>query len=358
MRIGLYGMPCSGKSYFLNKLKELTWNRLSVFSGSELLFEKKPEFRSLNQKEKEKIRKNLAKQLRKTDDFIMDGHHSFGEEVVFTEEDGDLYDIFCYLYVDSALLNTRMLISEKNKNYLSYDLETWQNYEISSLRTFCHENNKDFFVLDFPSEKENSDLSTPLSFIKTLEEGYSCVNFAKEQVKILLSHGIPKEVTLSDGDKTLTFVDTSKAILNFKTSIFDGNFYSGYQQWQQFQIFKSENLSKLILESIDKIIFNEEILKKCPQNTVILTSGHCKIWENLSKKVGFCCICGETMCADTKYFITKFLQEAGIKVTAFGDSMNDYFMLKQADSGYLVKKCNGTLSNSLISMDMDGIFYV
>ena len=50
--------------------------------------------------------------------------------------------------------------------------------------------------------------------------------------------------------------------------------------------------------------------------------------------------------------------EKGIAVTAFGDSMNDYYMLKQADTAYLVLKKDGTVSSSLKGRDLEGIKYV
>ena len=68
--------------------------------------------------------------------------------------------------------------------------------------------------------------------------------------------------------------------------------------------------------------------------------------------------CGEQMSAETKYFIVKFLQEQGVRIVAYGDSMNDYYMLKQADEGYLIAKADGTLSRSLKYMDTEGITVV
>ena len=40
--------------------------------------------------------------------------------------------------------------SDKNKKYLSYDIEKWQINEIESLRDYCHKSNKDFYVIDNP----------------------------------------------------------------------------------------------------------------------------------------------------------------------------------------------------------------
>lgn len=38
--------------------------------------------------------------------------------------------------------------------------------------------------------------------------------------------------------------------------------------------------------------------------------------------------------------------------------MNDYFMLKQADKGYLVAKQDGTISRSLKGSDTEGLTIV
>lgn len=64
------------------------------------------------------------------------------------------------------------------------------------------------------------------------------------------------------------------------------------------------------------------------------------------------------MSAETKYFITKFLQRAGKKVIAYGDGMIDYFMLKQAEQGYLVRRLDGSISQSLKEQDMEGLILV
>ncbi len=57
--------------------------------------------------------------------------------------------------------------------------------------------------------------------------------------------------------------------------------------------------------------------------------------------------------ADTKYFVVKILQEKGYNITAYGDSKNDIYMLKQADSGFLYI---GTyLSSSLKDTNISGI---
>ena len=104
---------------------------------------------------------------------------------------------------------------------------------------------------------------------------------------------------------------------------------------------------------IPDITYNEFVLKYM-DNGFILTSGQPDIWKNISQKIKRPVFFGNQMSSDTKFFITKFLQK-NKKVRAFGDSMNDYFMLKRADEAFLIAKPTGELSSSLKNRDLEGI---
>ena len=104
---------------------------------------------------------------------------------------------------------------------------------------------------------------------------------------------------------------------------------------------------------IPEITYNEFVLKYMDKG-FILTSGQPDIWKNISHKIKRPVFFGNQMSADTKFFITKFLQK-NKKVRAFGDSMNDYFMLKRADEAFLIAKPTGELSSSLKNRDLEGI---
>ena len=139
MRIGLYGLPTAGKSYILSAVRNL-----EVLSGSSLLKEIAPDFHDLTDAQKEGVRQELALQLRKRDKFIMDGHYSFGDAVVFTEADGQLYDTFLYLYVDPKIISERMSDSIRNTSIFNMILKSgsdsnWSPCEhivIRTIRTF------------------------------------------------------------------------------------------------------------------------------------------------------------------------------------------------------------------------------
>lgn len=342
MRIGLYGLPCSGKNYLLDKI-----DFMNVKYGSRIMLENNPDFYTKSLDEKNTIRTNLAKMLKEYDNFIMDGHYCFGEEVAFTEADGNLYDVFIYLYVPSGILEERMKLSQKNQKYLKYDLDRWQSKEINSLRKYCHMNNKDFYILDGPDSNGIINREIALEFIKDIYFGFSCVEFARRIVTLLNIEN--KTIHLLDGDKTFCKEDTSRKCFNYKTNIFDNNFYSGFQSWRAHKDF--ERFNENIID-ISKLNIRERLLNI--DYKIIITSGYPKVWKSICNKTKIPLIFGKEISADTKYFITKFLKEKNI-IVAYGDSMVDYYMVKEAHKGYLFTNDEGNLSSSLRDMDLGGI---
>ena len=347
MRVGLYGLPAAGKTTILSRI-----NFAPVYSGSGLLREMSPSFSSLTEAERHTVRKRLALSLREKDPFLMDGHYAFGEKVVFTQEDGDLYDAFLYLYISPEILRERMERSPKNRKYSTLDIARWQQSEVEGLRAWCHSHNKDFYVLDNPPENQFTDVTEPVSFIKAVMDGYSCVRFARACADRILSGDSSPELTLTDGDKTLTEEDSSFAVFQYTTRLFDGNFYTGYQTWRQGKEFQAADIS---LPTVLPVHFSKVILDRLNRHTCILTSGHPKIWRQLSGRLGLPCFFGDQMSAETKFFIVKFLQEAGRTVIAYGDSMGDYYMLRQANHGCLVTRPDGGISRSLKDRELGGI---
>ena len=83
MKIGLYGMPASGKTYILDRIPFL-----QTLAGSRLLREGNPEFDSLDERGREEARKALVRWLRERhggDDFFLDVHYALCGQTVFTE---------------------------------------------------------------------------------------------------------------------------------------------------------------------------------------------------------------------------------------------------------------------------------
>ncbi len=350
MRIGLYGLPTAGKSFILDRI-----DFLEAVAGSKLLHWYDPEFENKDKAGRDADRRAIAKIMQSKSDFIMDGHYAFGEEISFTEDDGNLYDVFLYLFVDPKTLSARIAKSLKNSKYLKYDIAEWQNREITELRKYSHSHNKDFYVLDNPPENQFDDIEILLDFIRAIKGGYSCVNYAKACSTAILEESDGETITLLDGDKTLTIEDSSLQSLGYTTRLFDGNYYTGYQAWKHHNELK--NCSVPVFSKMP-VNLNDRVLSLIGGNPYILTSGHKKVWQYISTRLEIPFFGGEQMSADTKYYITKNLQEAGKTVIAFGDSMNDYYMMKQANVGYLICKQDGQVSQSLKGCDLEGLILV
>lgn len=350
MRIGLYGMPTAGKTYILDRL-----DFIEVIVGSKLLREYDPEFDNRDEAGREQDRKDVARLMMEKETFIMDGHYAFGDEIAFTEDEGRMYEVYLYLYVDPDVLVHRMKSSEKNQKYLKYDIEKWQNTEINGLREYCHSQNKDFYVVDNPPDNSSEDVDSVIEFIRDIVNGYSCASYAERCANDILQKSESNEIILLDGDKTLTIEDSSNAVFGYKTHLYDGNFYTGYQAWKQnreFERYSFDDLTEM------PVRFNEKVKTALTEDSYILTSGHERVWRYISRQLGIGFYYGTEMSAETKLYITKLLQAAGKYVIAYGDGMNDYYMLKQANEGHLVAKQDGSISRSLKGRNTGGLIIV
>lgn len=340
MKIALYGLPCAGKTTLLNSLKDFS----TVINGGD-------ELKKFSGTIEEK-RNLLLKQLKSMDSFFIDGHYQFVKngkvEIAFTNEN-EIFDVFMYLYQKPSVILSRMKKSEKNQKYLPATEESiskWQTEEMENLRKICHDSNKDFYIID----DCDSDYENFVPFCKDILGGFSNIEYARKIVSEIDS--AENEITLLDGDKTITKIDTSKALLGFKTDIFDNNFYTGYQFWIQDRIIPKTFDEEEVKSRIEMLEINSDILKKA-KNPVIISSGLKEIWTDIiGKKLGIKTFAGKYISAETKFFVAKFLKQKHF-VTAYGDSKNDLFMLKEADKGILV--VNDHLSRSLHKSEIAGV---
>ena len=148
MKYVLYGLPCSGKTTLLDGLS------VPAVHGSKRLNEMSAgRFSELSDEEKNDLRIKYAQQLSKRQEsFISDGHYSFFDEIVFTEADGELYDVFIYCFCDPEEISKRLKASAKNQRFANLSIENirkWQNKEVECLRRECHKRSKDFYSVIF-----------------------------------------------------------------------------------------------------------------------------------------------------------------------------------------------------------------
>lgn len=343
----LYGLPCAGKTTLLNSLD------IQVINGSaELNKLSSGRFSELDENEKNSIRVQYAKRLAEmTGSIISDGHYAFPDKIVFTEADANAYDVFLYLYCNPQIIRKRLCSSEKNARFSDISAENigkWQCFEIEALRSECHKCRKDFYVMSDTSSDE------PNSFIQMIENGFSSFWLAKKVVEQIKSvYPQPCDICICDGDKTVIKQDSFRVCSNnYIPRAFDGNFYTGFQSMR----FDSEIRERQYdLEKINSIEPNDRIYNEIlGKNYFVISSGVAALWERISETLNLKNVIANTLIsADTKYFIVKLLQEDGYTVTAYGDSKNDLYMLKQADNSYL--NIEERISRSLIGADTSGI---
>ena len=365
MKFVLYGMPCSGKTTLLNALSK----QLFVVKGSSWLQEQtQGSFDSLLDLQKLYWRGAYLDYLKELphEHLISDGHYAFADDVVFTSEDGDCYDIFLYLYCQPEVLFERLSHSSKNHKFahLSVDeLDAWQQREVRELREQCHQRNKDFYVIP----DSNLSVLEVQSFIKAIiDDDFSSFKLAEIIVaKIKETYPQTEKLVLIDGDKTFINEDTlSVCAPGFKTTIFDGDFYTGYQSYcfeQQVQGLE------LDYKRLEQCTLNEKILLclHCEEardhtkleeledkGVIIISSGINNLWSQLVQRWNLSTVFASPfISADTKYYVAKLLRAEGYHITAYGDSQNDWYLLHEADEGYVYigSRVSRSLRNSDIS---------
>ena len=353
MKIALYGMPCAGKTTLLHALD----GRIRIVNGSSWLNEAtKGSFSLLPEKEKAEWRIRYTEYLAGIADehMISDGHYAFEDTVVFTDADGDIYDVFLYLYCEPEELLSRMKVSEKNRKYASLSVDViseWQNRELEQLRFQCHNRSKDFYVI--PSGTTTKE--DFIDFMDAILSGFSSYRLAVDLAdKIRSWFPTPCELSIVDGDHTFINEDSFRLCSKgFRTTVFDGNFYTGYQSYR----FHKETASlSFQLENLQNCTLNKQVWSRIGhEQYVVLSAGITSLWEILADQMNIPhLLASPLISADTKYYAAKLLRKLGYKIKAYGDSKNDLYLLKEADEGYL---CLGKrISRSLADADVSGLY--
>lgn len=356
MKIVLYGISCAGKDTLLNDF--LTENTcFKHIQGSKRLSEISNEkygadFQKLSTETQNRIRRTLVSELRGMSNFVVDGHYCFPKdkefEVVFSDEDKKLYDVFLYLRVKPEDAFSRIAVSEKNRKFNNLSVEEiqkWQDKEISELKDICFVAHKEFIVLD-------EDFNKNLEFLKLYISTYpkmTAIETARRIVfQIKEQRSNTKKIALFDCDRTITKEDTTIPFFELNNGqnkllkeIFRGDVYSEYQFWRQQELYKDFS----VYPDIKQFAYNNcvldklESLKKEGYSIFGLTAGIYNIWNQINDEKGFFIkVVGNNLQTDSVGIITDFvkgyvvelLQKDDYEVFSTGDSMCDIYMLEMA----------------------------
>lgn len=364
MKIALYGLPCAGKDYLLSNMPFL-----KHIKGSEWLNQKSEgKFRSLPADKQTELRSEFVEYVSQfgDTDIAVDGHYSFPDgdsfNSVFTESDGNCYDVFVYLDTPIDIIAERIAKSEKNCIYSGLtqeQLQSWRDYETEGLFHEVLKRGKEFILLD-------NDWNCILEFMEGVTSG--SIATAPEVSRIfaerIMSRTNKQTIVLSDGDKTLTQTDLTKDVLDpgerIIKNIFDGDKYTTYQFWKAHKVYAGfEDIENRYEYALSKAEYDIPILKDLSEIDgfkVVVTSGLEELWSLAVERTG---VMDMAVGSDVsgrcnmsqlgKAYLARILRQSGLRIVAVGDNMVDYYMLLEANSGYVVahRKKNESLQKIL-----------
>ncbi|KAI1415755.1 uracil phosphoribosyltransferase-domain-containing protein [Hypoxylon sp. FL1857] len=412
--IGIYGLPGSGKSFLLNKLKySYRHEEFEFYEGSELIGNLVPgglqAFQKLDKKNHQDFWRKLAidkvgqdaAESGKT--IIIAGHLMFWQEgekegvAVYTQNDLHVYTHILYLDTSPELIAARLREdTTRSRPVVSVDhLCKWQDTEKRILRQLCYSHGLLFLPVSPTSFSLRKGVSMLIhDFHKHTEEG----NLRRAELQldqiILTKRSKPEVMVVIDGDKTLAPEDTGALFWRFhgklrgtKPEATEQNplellFNSplGYSYTAFFQAsllyeetFVQERFEDLCAQVASATTPYHEVVefirlakREARVGVIVMTCGPQRIWENILSARGLldgidvlgsgCVTNGLIVTPTVKASLVARLRGVhDLSVCALGDSPLDLPMLKMADRAIVVVGDEKTRSKSMDSALLDAI---
>lgn len=400
--IGLYGLPGSGKSYWMEKLaQELSDERFTCYEGSHVIAAVTPggiqAFQELPDEEKVKHRNQAIAHIEKEcfikgNHAIVTGHFMFWPEkdeqghAVCTQGDMKTYTHIIYLNVSpTALANYRSADTERNRPQASVShLIKWMEAEKSQLSLLCRSNGILFAAVSPP-------ISTKMlcSLIRDFRDHTEETNLkiAKsrmdEIVAVAAGSGNLETVLVLDADKTLAGEDSGSLFWQqvgwYSTEhedidpfrvLFSSPLQYSYTAFRQATLLYEEavdiedfdhccsNVAEKISMHREMVWLLHSLLKHSHVRAVVVTCGLRAVWEKVLKKEGLSNsvqVIGSGRPRDD-LVITPAVKAALVMhlrtvhqlyVIAIGDGPVDLEMLRAADQAIVVTGSEESRSKSM-----------
>jgi len=384
--VGIYGIPGSGKSYFLNQLeKELGKKHFAYYEGSKVIDMIVPgglhAFKKMVEQDQTYWR-GLAidrigadcTHLGKVG--VVTGHFMFWSEEedtgspVYTENDMQTFSHILYLdFPAKVVAQRRQLDAKRIRPSVSVNhLQRWQQTEIAQLRDLCQIHHVLFSLISLDRTERVSAL---LRDFQQHSEEYNLSHAANMlDEALLLNRPHPLETVLVlDADKTLAAEDTGSLFWKniprsrdeecpLKT-LFSGPLGYSYTAFRQATLLYEEAVDDQQFDSLcldvalavtmypEFVSLLRLVAKKEHIEAVVVTCGPRRVWnkilekEGLSQKVkvigGGRLSDGFVVTPAVKGALVTHLQDVHqLYVWAFGDSPLDLDMLCKADRAVVV----------------------
>lgn len=394
--IGLYGVPGSGKSFLLNRLRhELDPEEFQVYEGSEVISALVPgglaAFKSMPDQEKVQWRgraiAEIGTECASTGrTAVVSGHFIFWSEgealdkSVCTANDLATYTHILYLQVDPQCIAQRRVHDElRSRPAVSPShLSQWQQAEIQQLEPLCRRHGILFSVVT----EQAALLLRVSALIRRFRQDASDQEFSRAQTRLdqlLPDRDRLRTVLVLDGDKTLAAEDTGAIFWQIHAQpeicplkvLFGGPLgYSDRAFRQAALLYESaapddqeyERLCGTVASSVkiypEFLSLLRTVAGRDDVGVVVVTCGLGRVWEKaleaerLSQTVK---VVGGGRSSDalvvtpaTKAAIVSRLRHIdNLHVLAFGDSPLDLPMLLEASEAYVVVGDERTRSRSM-----------
>ncbi|OAA37749.1 uracil phosphoribosyltransferase [Beauveria brongniartii RCEF 3172] len=386
--IGLYGLPGSGKSSLMNRLKlELDDEKFVFHKGSELISAivagGLAAFAKLDKQQKRLVREraiaSVAKEcLAKNRSALVVGHYMFWPEgelagdIVATANDFCVYTHMIYLNVPvHAILNRRLGDTQRHRPPVSAaHLEQWQRAEIDQLAGLCRQHCILFSVVP---QHDDNPLPFILNMVRHFEQTNARRNLALVMDKVeaaLVDEEREETVLVVDADKTLASEDAGSMFWQAANgqetlkicplkSLFSSPLGYSEAAFRQATLLYEEAANEVEFEALcDKlasaITVHPEfislfrlVLTHRHVRVVVLTCGIRRVWQTVLDKVGLgysIKVVGGGRIADEivvtpeikAQVVSSLRQQSGLFVWAFGDGPLDLPMLEAANKSVVV----------------------
>ncbi|KAI5300451.1 hypothetical protein KEM56_002451 [Ascosphaera pollenicola] len=396
--IGLYGIKGCGKSFLLDKLKNLLDHGKYMFvEGSEELAsvvpggldafndDKDPESRTAA---RERAIKSIAERCKQDDKIaIVAGHFSLWDSrenkpnPMYTESDLEIYSHILYLDTPEDVTKQRALNDETRprQDLPSEDLKKWKDFEVIQLRKLCFQWDIHFSLLcsDSPAGHiariidglMQSEQDNLISAQRRLDDIMSTPRYS----------GV-KKMLVFDADRTITPEDTGYSFWYNVSSapgltpmplrkIF-GRWKYAFTAFQQAALLYEEVASRQDLDQLClkvakavKLYPQMETLLRLAANSrsvsaVIVTCGLRRIWENVLERYGWkgkIAVIGMDETSNgfvvtpqvKEEIVSRLIDGYDMHVHGFGDSPTDLGMLKRANSAIIIVGDESTRSKTM-----------